>query len=190
MPHLKIHKGDTSLEKIMTYHIDPIRYPLSPALENIKNRWSEVLSLRLSYHSPQEIVNILVDTFKISTAQAYIDLKNSEILYGNVLSSDKKGKRAILYEYAHKFYQRAMQAKDLKAQSKALELMAKFGGIDDIENMEFNPQKLENNPIQIKVPKEIQKKLIQMLGTGSVDLNTIDVTDIDYEELTTQPDDQ
>ena len=84
-------------------------------------------------------------------AQAYLDIKNSEIIYGNVMQADKKGTKAILYEYAHKFYQRAMKSEDLKAQAKALELMAEFGGIRDIEQADYNPEKFENKEITINL---------------------------------------
>jgi hypothetical protein len=186
----KIQKGDTSLEKIMAHHIDPVRFPLSEKLETIRKRWAEVLTLRFNYYSPQQIVNKLVEDSGVSLAQAYLDLRNSEILYGNVMQSDKRGKQAILYEYAHKYYQRAIQDKDLKSQAKALELMAKFGGLDGVELADFNPEKFENQEIHIHMNKDIQRKLVEMLGGGSVDFNSLDVTDIDHVEVKQDEEDE
>jgi len=179
----KIQKGDTTLEKIMAHHIDPVRFPLSDKLNEIRKRWSEVLTLSFNYYSPQQIVNKLMEDYNIGLAQAYLDYKNSVILYGSVMQSDKKGKQAILYEYAHKYYQRSIQAKDLKAQSKALELMGKFGGLDEIEMTEFNAEKFENKEIHIHMNKNLQLKLIEMIGGGVVNFNQIDVTEIDYDEI-------
>ncbi len=178
----KINKGDTALEKIMAYHIDPVKFPLSDKLQEIKGRWSDVLQMRLNYYSPQQVVDRLIEKYGISQAQAYIDLRNSEILYGSLMDSDRKGKMAILYEYAHKFYQRAIQAKDLKAQAKALELMKDFGGVDD-DVLEFNPEKFENFQIQVNLTKSLQEKLVEMLKTGTTNFNDLDVTDMDYEEV-------
>ncbi len=179
----KITKGDTTLEKIMAHHIDPTRFPLSEKLEAIRKRWAEVLTLSFNYYSPQQIVNKLMEDYDIGLAQAYLDVKNSQILYGNVMESDKKGKQAILYEYAHKYYQRAIQAKDLKAQAKALELMAKFGGLDEVELADFNPEKLENVEIKFGIPKEIWKYLKLGDNQGVDDFNLAEPIDVEFEEL-------
>lgn len=185
----KINRGDTTLEKIMAHHIDPVRFPLSAKLEEIRKRWAEVLTLSFNYYSPQQIVNKLQEDHGISLAQAYLDVKNSQTLYGNVMESDKKGKQAILYEYAHKFYQRAIQAKDLKAQAKALELMAKFGGLDDIDLSEFNPDKLENIPIKFSISKKYYKYLKISADQGVDDFNAKEPLDIEFEDVTETPDD-
>jgi hypothetical protein len=180
----KIQKGDTTLEKIMAHHIDPIRFPLSPKLEIIRKRWSEVLTLSFNYYSPQQIVNKLMEDHDISLAQAYLDVKNAQSLYGNVMESDKKGKQAILYEYSHKYYQRAIQAKDLKAQAKALELMAKFGGLDEVDLADFNPEKLENIEIKFAIPKQLYQYLKLPDNQGVDDFNLSEPIDIEYENIT------
>jgi hypothetical protein len=185
---MKISRGDTTLEKILAHYIQPEKFRLSEKQEIIRKRWSEVFTLRLNYYSPQQIVNKLVEDHGISLAQAYIDLKNSEILYGNVLDSDRKGKRAILYEYAHKFYQRAIQAKDLKAQAKALELMAEFGGIHDTEDGNFNPDKLKNVTIEFNIPKEYVELLKNK--TGVDDFNLQKPIDVEFEELNQEENDE
>jgi hypothetical protein len=179
----KIQKGDTTLEKIMAHHIDPVRFPLSPKLEEIRKRWSEVLTLSFNYYSPQQIVNKLMEDHGVSLAQAYLDVKNAQILYGNVMESDKKGKQAILYEYAHKYYQRAIQAKDLKAQAKALELMSKFGGLDEVDLADFNPEKLENVEIKFAIPKELFKYLKLSDNQGVDDFNLSAPIDIEFENV-------
>ena len=179
----KIQKGDTTLEKIMAHHIDPVRFPLSPKLEEIRKRWSEVLTLSFNYYSPQQIVNKLMEDHGVSLAQAYLDVKNAQILYGNVMESDKKGKQAILYEYAHKYYQRAIQAKDLKAQAKALELMSKFGGLDEVDLADFNPEKLENVEIKFAIPKELYQYLKMRANQGVDDSNLSAPIDIEFENV-------
>jgi hypothetical protein len=179
----KIQKGDTTLEKIMAHHIDPVRFPLSPKLEEIRKRWSEVLTLSFNYYSPQQIVNKLMEDHGVSLAQAYLDVKNAQILYGNVMESDKKGKQAILYEYAHKYYQRAIQAKDLKAQAKALELMSKFGGLDEVDLADFNPEKLENVEIKFAIPKELYKYLKMGEHEGVDDSNLSAPIDVEFENV-------
>lgn len=186
----KIQKGDTTLEKIMAHHIDPVRFPLSPKLEEIRKRWAEVLTLSFNYYSPQQIVNKLMEDHDISLAQAYLDVKNAQTLYGNVMETDKKGKQAILYEYAHKYYQRSIQAKDLKAQAKALELMAKFGGLDEVELADFNPEKLENVEIKFAIQKEFLALLKQQPTAGVADFNRTEPIDVEFEDINKEEDEE
>lgn len=174
---------DTTFEAIMAYHLNPEKYKLSDKQEEIRKRWAEVLTLRLNYYSRIQVANKLMEDYNISLAQAYIDIRNSELLYGNVLKADREGTRAILFEYAHKFYQRSVQKNDLKAQGKALELMSEFGGLKEMDNPEFNPEKLENKEIKIMVSKDIQQKLLEMINKGIADFNGLNVTDIDFEDV-------
>lgn len=174
---------DSTFESIMAYHLNPEKFPLSEKQEEIRKRWAEVLTLRLNYYSRIQVANKLMEDHSISLAQAYIDIRNSELLYGNVLKADREGTRAILFEYAHKFYQRAVQKNDLKAQAKALDLMSEFGGLKEMDNPEFNPEKLENKEIKIVMDKTTQKMLFEMVSKGVVDFNGMNVTDVDFEDV-------
>lgn len=174
---------DSTFESIMAYHLNPEKYPLTEKQEEIRKRWAEVLTLRLNYYSRIQVSNKLMEDYNISLAQAYIDIRNSELLYGNVLKADREGTRAILFEYAHKFYQRAVQKNDLKAQAKALDLMSEFGGLKEMDNPEFNPEKLENKEIKIVMSKDLQVKLLEMISKGSADFNSLNVTDIDFDDV-------
>lgn len=180
---MKISKGDTTFENILAHHIDPLKFPLTEKQEEIRQRWAEVFALRLNYFSRIQVANKLVEDKGISLAQAYIDIRNSEHLYGNVLKADKEGNRAILFEYAHKFYQRAIQQKDLKAQAKGLELMSEFGGLKDMDNLEFNPEKLENKELHLVIPKDQLDVLKQLVSKGVVDFNKLNVTDVKFDEV-------
>lgn len=174
---------DTTFESIMAYHLNPEKYTLTEKQEEIRKRWAEVLTLRLNYYSRVQVANKLIEDHGISLAQAYIDIRNSELLYGNVLKADREGTRAILFEYAHKYYQRSVQKNDLKAQGKALDLMAEFGGLKEMDNPEFNPEKLENKEIKIVVDPKQLMMLTEIIKKGVVDFNSLNVTDVDFDEV-------
>ena len=180
---MKIRKGDTTFENIMAHHLDPLKFILTEKQEVIRKRWAEVLTLRLNYHSRIQVANKLVEDHGLSLAQAYIDIRNSELLYGNVLKADKEGTRAILYEYAHKFYQMAIREKDLKAMAKGLELMAQFGGLNEFDAQEFNAEKLENKEIKIVMPKPMIDALKVIINKGVADFNSLNVTDVDFQDV-------
>src|SRR5690606_30361636 len=132
-------RGDSSLDKIRAYYADPKKYELSPTLEAVRERLQHVMQLRLNYWSKQKIVTYLKDHYDIEQAQAYADIRNSELLYGEINETSRKAKQAILYDFSFQFLQRARERGDLKAEAKALELLSKFGGLDEEDNLEFNP---------------------------------------------------
>ena len=98
------------------------------------------------------------------------------------MKADRDGTLAILYEYSHKYLLMAVKAKDLKAIGKAIELMGKYAEVDKDNAINFNPEKLEDKPIKMSIPKEAVKAIVNQLATGAVDFNTL-VVDTDYEEL-------
>lgn len=178
----KIKTGDTSIDKIYAYYRDPNKYPLTEKQKEVKDRWLAAFTLRQNFHSREQAINVLMDKYGISRAQAYRDLSNAERLFGNINKADKAGTLAILTEYAHKFYLMAIKSKDLKAIGKSLELLGKFAQVDKDDLLTFNPEKLEDKPIKITVPKETISAIANELKKGTLDFNKLTV-DADFEEI-------
>jgi hypothetical protein len=177
-----IKTGDSSFDKIYAYYRDPSKYPLTSKQTELKDRWLAAFALRQNFHSREQACNVLMEKYKISRAQAYRDLKNAERLFGNVMKADRDGTLAILYEYSHKYLLMAVKAKDLKAVGKAIELMGKYSDIDKENANNFNPEKLEDKPIKMSIPKEAVTAIVSQLATGALDFNEL-VVDTDYEEV-------
>lgn len=184
-----IKRGDSTFDKILAHYINPEYFPLSDTNTAILNRYNEVFALRLAHFSSQQIVNKLVKEKGISQAQAYLDIRNSGRLFGNVMKADLEGSRALLIEHLFDFLKRCKQKGDRTNESKAYKLLGEYGGLAKEENPEFNPEKFENMEIHVNVNKEVQSRLLQMLSGGSVDLNHLNVTDIDFQELKAEQDD-
>jgi len=177
-----IKTGDTTFDRIYAYYKDSSKYPLTPNQDDIKKRWLTAFTLRQNWHSREQAVNVLIEKYEISRAQAYRDLRNSERLFGNVMKADRDGSLAVLLEYSHKFLQMAIKAKNLKAVGKALELMGKYSEIDKEIAAGFNPDKLEDKPIKLSVPKEVVVAVVDQLTKGVVDFNNLTI-DVDHEEV-------
>ena len=176
-------RGDTSLDKIRAYYADPAKYPLSPALEEVRQRLQDVMQLRMNYWSKQKIVTHLKDKFGIEQAQAYIDIRNCELLYGEINETSRKAKQSLLYEFSFQFLQKAREKGDLKAEAKALELMSKFGGLDEEDNLEFNPEKFEAVTPKLSVNKKALELFKKALLKGVINLNDYNATDVDFEDI-------
>ena len=177
-----VNTGDSSYDKIYAYYKDSTRYTLTPKQTELKDRWLASFTLRQNFHSREQAANVLMEKYEIKRAQAYRDLKNAERLFGNVMKADRDGSLAILLEYSHKFLLMAIEAKDLKAIGKALELMGKYADVDKEIGINFNPEKLENKPVKMSINKEVGNAIIKHLLTGSLDFNNLTI-DTDFEEV-------
>jgi hypothetical protein len=184
-----IKTGDSTFDKIQAFYIDPEHYPLSEKLEEIRIRWTLVVNLQLKAYSKIKIANVLVRDYGVCQAQAYLDIRNAGNMFANVFKTDEKVFKAMWMEWATDLLKRARQHKDLKAEAKALDLLGKYGGLD-VKDLEFNPEKFENKEIHINMNKNLQGKLIELIAGGVVDFNSLDVTEVDFEELKPEPDNE
>lgn len=183
-----IKTGDSTYDKIQAFYIDPENYPLSPTLEEIRIRWTLVVNLQLKAYSKIKIANMLVKDYGVCQAQAYIDIRNAGNMFANVFQTDEKVYKAMWIEWATDFLKRAKQSKDLKSEGKALDLLGKYGKLDAEAN-DYNPEKFANKEITINLSKNLQGKLIEMIGGGVVDFNSLDVTEVDFEEIKSEESD-
>lgn len=182
-------KRNTSFDKIYAYYLEPDKVALSPNQELIKERWLAAWTLRLKKKSPTKVAEILQEQFaeqKLSRAQAFRDVQNSEKLFGNVFNADRLGRMAIHYEYALQGYKKALKLDDLKAAKGFLTEMRETYPFEGDAN--FNPEKLENTPIKFVVSQTIESALIKKFAAGVVDLNNLDIEDIPFQEIPTEED--
>jgi len=178
-----INRNDSSMDKIRAYYSNPEKHPLSPTVDEVRLRLTEIITLKQNYWSNQKIVKKWAIDYGLSQAQAYIDIRNSELLFGEIMKTTRQSKQAMLYEYSFQLLQRAREKGDVKAEAKALALMGKYSGIADEELMEFNPEKFENVEVSISMTKQMQELFKKLAEGGSVDFNGVDVTDIEFEDL-------
>lgn len=176
-------EGTSIFDKVWLSMVEPQKYILTDTVLQIKERWGVVLTLRLKARSRLFIANKLVDQYGISQGQAYEDIKNSDHFYGDVLKADQMGTRAILQEYATKAYRKAVKAKDLKAQLKAMELIGRYAGIGEDDIKQFNPAKFENKEITISAPKEVFDLIVKKLESGVIDFNQVEAEDAEFIEV-------
>jgi hypothetical protein len=174
--------SDSTFDKIQAFYINPERYPLSDKQEEIRKRLVYVTSLLLKTYPKFKIANMLEKDFGLSQAQAYLDIRAAENIFGNVVATDKEAFKAMWLEWTKDFLKRARQKGDLKAESKALDLLAKYSDLD-AEALDFNPEKLDNVEIKFTIPKEYLELLKQQKGNGIADFNASEPIDITFEDV-------
>lgn len=177
-----VKTGDTTFDKIFAHYIDEKKYTLSKKQEEIKERWLAAWTLRITFHSTDQAINVYMNKYSVSRAQAFRDISRAERLFGSLSKTDKDGKRAIWSEYIHKYYLMAIKAKDLKSVGNALKLMERAYELDSEDNALVNFEKLLDKPIKLSVKKTVIEMVVATLDSGIVDLNN-PVIDVDYEEV-------
>lgn len=179
---LKIISRDTNFEKIKAHYLSPAKYVLSDKNESIRMRWQAIFTMKLNRMSDTEIVNVLSEE-GMSHAQAYNDIRNSSLLFGDVTASNPAAKRVVYESYALDILKRCMEDGDTDNELKALKLLTEISGINDDNLQSFNPEKLKNEELKLSMSdlaKDVLKKLAQR---GVVDMNEIPAEDVDYTDV-------
>lgn len=179
---LKIVSRDTNFEKIKAYYLNPSKYELSEKNEDIRARWQAIFTMKLNHMSDTEIVNILGEN-GMSHAQAYNDIRNSSLLFGDVTATDPMAQRVVLQHYAMDVLRRCQEDGDYENELKALKLLADFSGIYDDTLQSFNPEKLKNDQVRLAVSKTTEAYIKEIVAFGVVDMNSVPADDVDYTEI-------
>jgi hypothetical protein len=174
--------GDSTFDKIKAFYINPEEFPLSDKLEEIRCRWVAINNFSSKAYGKIEIANMLKRDYGISQAQAYIDIRNSENIFGSITSTESNAFKAMWIEWTKDYLKRCRQKDDRVNEAKALVLLAQYGDLKK-DDLEFNPAKLENKELQLVIPKDQIELLKKLVSKGVVDFNNLNVTDVNYEEV-------
>jgi hypothetical protein len=99
-----------------------------------------------------------------------------------VFKTEKAAEKAMWKEWVKDGLLRAIRKGDSKAEMKALDLLAKYGDLDE-KDLEFNPAKLENVEIQFAVAKKYLELLKQKETSGVADFNRTEPLDVEFENI-------
>ncbi|AEW85899.1 hypothetical protein FCOL_05370 [Flavobacterium columnare ATCC 49512] len=171
--------GDSTFDKIQAYYVNPDKNELSETVNDIRLRWLTVLNLRRNGYAKFKVANMLERDYGLSQAQAYIDIRNAESLFGDIYKTDKDVERMFFKEQVADFIKRARKKGDLKAEAKGFDLWAKYGGFEE-DDVFFDADKFEKKDIEIAVDPKLVALMKKMFVNGVVDFNNIDATDIDF----------
>lgn len=185
---MMVKVGDSTFDKIQAFYVNPDNYPLSETNEKIRQRWVMVVNLMLRGFPKYKIANMLEKDYGLSQSQAYLDINNATSLFGDIHNTSKEVEKTIWKEWVREFIQRAKRRGDLKAEAKGLDMYAKYGDFG-AEELSFDPEKLEKKDIEITVNPKLIEALQGMIAKGVIDFNTLDVTNIEFDDVTTEEED-
>lgn len=184
---MMIKRDDTTFDRILANHKNPDAFPLTIQEQEQLDRWHEAFTLMLNHWSKPKIVERWVNEKNIKPSQAYVDIRNAETLFGNVLKSSAEGYRAKWLLWAEDYLMRCKQKGDLNNEAKAIALIGKYAQLDKEEDARFNPEKLENPEIQFALTKKELEILKQHINTGKGGVDDLNLSgpieDIEFEDI-------
>ena len=126
--------------------------------------------------SRQDVVLMLHKTYGVTERQAYQDVTDATDLFGDVSKATKEGIRNILYEYAVKAYQLAVNNKDVQGMNNAVKNLIKISGVDK-EDADMPDFKRLEPSIYIQAMDERTQLIVQGMveQSGTIDLTKIDI---------------
>ena len=138
---------DTAMERIRKHYVSG--YELSAHDEEVKCRWQAAFTFYLGkVGSDKQISAMLMKTFNISETQAYRDIVNARMLFGDLREATKKGLRYVVTQWSIDYLQMAFIKKDLDGIGKALERITKANNLDKEDQDLPDPSKIQP-PVQL-----------------------------------------
>ena len=135
LPTVSPGRRETTLDRLRAYYAAKEDAPvlLTEHQAGVLRRYEAAWGLLLEFKTSEQVLGKLTANFQISRAQAYRDLANCRLLFGDVVKSSKEAERHILHQMALHVFQVASRTNDpkyLKEMNKAIANLIKITGIE------------------------------------------------------------
>jgi len=138
---------DTLFDRIRQHYISGKELSLED--DSIRQRWAAAFAFLLDEKgSDRECVFRLMRQFDICESQAYVDIRQARLLFGDVRRSEKEALRYMVTQWAIELYRMAQLRKDFKGMEKALERITKANNLDKEDQDLPDPSKVQP-PVQL-----------------------------------------
>jgi hypothetical protein len=166
-----------SMPEIVTIWLksdDP--FPLSDAEDALRQRWMAARAHFMSLKNYAEVVQHIMDEFSISIAQARIDIRHMQAVFGDIEKVGKDAHRARAIEMSLKAFKVAEKKEDADGMAKATKVYYLSAGLDkeDVDRVDLERMMRERTYAEVLDPM-IRNLLLNFLnhGGGSVDVSEI-----------------
>jgi hypothetical protein len=172
LPIPKIKTGDSTNDKIWASFLsDSVK--LSKTNEKLRDRLLIVWKLRLKMKTSEQAFNIYARIYNLSRAQFFRDTKRADTIFGDLLETSQKAKKAIYAEMILGFLEQCKKKGDRDNMAKGLKLLGDSWQVNMNDSLTHNPEKLEDKPIKLSISKASAELLAATLSKGTADFNKI-----------------
>jgi hypothetical protein len=128
------------LDRFRAFYFEGIQ--LKPSEKEELNKFRMAITFYHNFPSKQATVNYMMTHYGISESHAYLVLRSSIKLFGDVLHTDKKGERVASYEFYMQLAEEARKEKDIETAMKCRERADKVIGLFDPDHNLPDPKDL------------------------------------------------
>lgn len=179
------YKKDSSFQRIKASYLDETSVVLTEKEEQKKARLAHAWGLRVNNkYSAHQAIEILMREHKLSQSTAYREYNWAMQIFGDLDAVNLAAERLILKEALWNAYQKAVKSGNVELEIKALREYRSLFNFDESENP-IDPNKIQAHEYHIRMPRWVYKKMDAMFGSGVVDFNNIDVEDVEYQDIST-----
>jgi hypothetical protein len=178
----KVKTGDSNVDSIWASFINE-SIELTDVQQEIKERLLIVWTLRHKHPTVKTAFAIYQKKTKKNRAQFFRDTRNADAIFGNLLETNFKANKAIYEEMVKTLYEKCLKSKDIDNAIKLLKMLGDSWKIDEEEQKGFNPEKLTNPQINLKISKSTRELIINSLSkTGIADYNKLKIEEAEIVE--------
>lgn len=176
-------RKESPIENILASYLDERSITLTPAEEELKERYEVCYNMMIDKHSLLGTVKKMMRKYNISQATVYRDMQAAELIFGSVRKFDKDAWRFIQIERKRRLIKKAEKAGEYEVAARLerdIDRLIDFSA----EDPKFNPDKLKNLEITVQISKPIESALMKVISKGVVDFNEFEAEDIPHEDVT------
>lgn len=182
----------TTFDKIQEYWLTGGKIELTPKQDEINKRWKTAFTLMENEgYLDKDVRKALVAYYNISEMQAYRDIKNAKLMFGNVTSIDMTIERYFALQSAKELLRTSKATNDLKSWGYAIKLIMEIAGFDS-ETMDAELyKKMQQHEIFINISDRDKQLLEQIAASGTFNFTKImnDAQKIEYEHVSSTGED-
>lgn len=172
---MKLIGDETAVDKMIKSLSDAKKYPMTAKQRQQLELWSYMHDLQRSEkHSKKMILQLSVSDKKansISTAGREFD--NMLHFYGRQTVDSKKYYREMYAEWLEEFSQLSAEKHDYKNAIYALKEAAEIRGLKDFDTTGPDWDKMMPQQVVINISPQIKNMLVNLLGTGAINLSEL-----------------
>jgi hypothetical protein len=176
---------DTTFDRIWKfYYSKHTSIALNEKEERIRKRWEFAWKCLSSMFTKTEIANRLMKEFEgLSFRQAFVDIDNSKLLFGDPQDQVKKANKSLAVEWLIKAARKAYKNEDYGIMEKLVGRISKISGWENQdEGFADLIKKLKPTTIIFSASEEVLKKQAEQLIADQDQTQDIEFEDIEDQE--------
>ena len=177
----KLSTNDTLYDRIRKYYLSPETFPLTESEKNIHDRWLFAFNQMLARFKDAEIANLIYHKFSVSKVQAYLDIKQTKLLFGEVLENNDKLSKYLRLQSAIELERVARSKNDLKHWAIALKIQNEISPAKDFDDELL--KKIQKADVHIHLDTHSTKIMEMMTKSGVINFNDLPTEDIEFTEI-------